>query len=114
VMDRLKWLNSRLFASVIIATLSTAPFAGAAESCSTMRAFQAGEVSAEKTLLKRFPARFTRSGHKLVIKFANNTDETFVDGEAEKGHESSYQGYVLIGYRPHIGFHGVLPGVGVR
>jgi hypothetical protein len=68
------------------------------------RDWQACESAAEKTLLKRFPSRFKRSGPTLVVRFANNTEETFVNGEIERGREETSRDYVLIGYQPRSGF----------
>jgi hypothetical protein len=77
----------------------------AQQSCpQTASNWQECEKLVEKRLLKRFPKLFRRDGPKLVIRFANVSPDTFVDGEVEKGHESSYAGYVLIDYRPGIGY----------
>src|SRR5690349_14216594 len=70
----------------------------------TADGWQHCEELAEKRLLEKFPKLFHRDGPKLVIRFSDVSPDTFVDGEIEKGHESSYAGYVLIDYRPKIGY----------
>jgi len=66
--------------------------------------WQQCEKLVEKRLLKKFPRLFHRDGQKLVLRFSDVSPETFVDGETVKGYESSYAGYVLIDYRPNIGY----------
>jgi hypothetical protein len=70
----------------------------------TVNDWQECERLVEKRLLKKFPSLFHRDGPKLVIRFSDVSPDTFVDGETERGHESSYAGYVLIDYRPKIGY----------
>ena len=84
--------------------LSVSPLAAQQPCPQTGDGWQECEKRVEKQLLRKFPNLFRRDGPKLVIRFADVSPDTFVDGETEKGLESSYAGYVLIDYRPKIGY----------
>src|SRR5215471_79785 len=77
----------------------------AQQSCpQTSGDWQACEKLAEKQLLKKFPKLFHRDGPRLTIRFTDVSPDVFVAGEVEQGHESTYAGFVLIDYRPTIGY----------
>jgi hypothetical protein len=99
-------MNLRLAASSILLILLMSRSSLAAQrSCpQTTSDWQECERAVETQLIKEFPRLFGRDGPKLVLRYANSREELYADGEVEKDHESSYRGYVLIGYYSSIGY----------
>jgi hypothetical protein len=55
----------------------------------------------EERVLTKFPGLFHREGRRLVVKFANGSQEVFV-GIDDPDHESTYREYIFLDYFPNI------------